>query len=314
LASNRPHRRLAAILAADVADYSRLMAADEDGTHAKLMAHLHALGTPKIEEHDGRVIKTTGDGFLAEFASAVEAVNCAVEIQRGMADRNSDIPREERLEFRMGINVGNIIQDGGDIFGDGVNVAARLESIAERGGICISRQVLDQIDGKVQLDYREMGRQNLKNISRPIEVFSVAIDESTRSIASRVLARAKLKQDIRHCKTSDGVRLAYATVGSGPPLVRSAHWLGHLEYDWEFPSSATSCWALQRISRSFATTRGAMVFRTGTSRRSRWTLGSRIWRRWSTRQALIDSRYVVSRKDAPFPSPLLSVTLNAFLI
>lgn len=231
----RPRRHLAAILAADVADYSRLMAADEEGTHAQLMGHLGALGTPKIEEHDGRVIKTTGDGFLAEFASAVEAVNCAVEIQRGMADRNADIPREKRLEFRMGINVGDIIEDGGDIFGDGVNVAARLESIAERGGISISRQVLDQIEGKVQLEYREMGRQNLKNISRPIEVFSVTIDECTGSIASLVLARAKLKQDIRYCRTSDGVRLAYGTVGSGPPLVRSAHWLGHLEYDWEFP-------------------------------------------------------------------------------
>jgi class 3 adenylate cyclase/pimeloyl-ACP methyl ester carboxylesterase len=235
LANNRPHRRLAAILAADVADYSRLMAADEESTHAQLMAHLHALGTPKIEEHDGRVIKTTGDGFLAEFASAVEAVNCAVEIQRGMAERNTDIPREERLEFRMGINVGDIIQDGGDIFGDGVNVAARLESIAERGGICISRQVLDQIEGKVRLGYREMGRQNLKNISRPIEVFAVAIHEDAGSIASRVLAKARLKQDIRYCKTSDGVRLAYATVGSGPPLVRTGHWLGHLEYDWELP-------------------------------------------------------------------------------
>jgi len=234
MANNRPRRRLAAILAADVADYSRLMGADEEGTHADLMAHLGTLGNPKIKEHSGRIIKTTGDGFLAEFASAVEAVNCAVEIQRGMAERNVEVPRDKRIEFRMGINVGDIIQHEGDIFGDGVNVAARLESIAQRGGICISRQVLDQIEAKVHVGYREMGRQNLKNISKPIEVFAVAIDKDG-SFASRGLADAKLKQEIKYCRTADGVRLAYARVGSGPPLVRSAHWLGHLEYDWEFP-------------------------------------------------------------------------------
>jgi class 3 adenylate cyclase/pimeloyl-ACP methyl ester carboxylesterase len=233
--NSRPKRHLAAILAVDVADYSRLMGVDEEGTHAGLMAHLRVLGKPKIDEHSGRIIKNTGDGFLAEFASAVEAVNCAVEIQRGMAERNAEVPREKRIEFRMGINVGDIFEDAGDIFGNGVNVAARLESIAERGGICISSQVLDQIEGKVQLRYREMGRQNLKNISKPVEVFAVAIDKEAGSLASRVLANAELTQEIKYCRTSDSVRLAYATVGSGPPLVRSAHWLGHLEYDWEFP-------------------------------------------------------------------------------
>jgi hypothetical protein len=151
-----------------------------------------------------------------------------------MVERNADVPLDRRIEFRIGINVGDIIEDNGDIFGDGVNVAARLESIAARGGICISQQVVDQIEGKLKLQCRELGRQNLKNISRPIEVYAVNLDESG-SAAARVLTEANLKQDIRYCRTPDGVRLAYAKVGTGPALLRSAHWLGHLEYDWELP-------------------------------------------------------------------------------
>src|SRR3984893_445671 len=231
----RLRRHLAAILVADVADYSKLMGTDEEGTHADLMRHLRALGDPKINEHGGRIIKKTGDGFLAEFASAVEAVSCAVEIQRGMAERNADVLPEKRLEFRMGINVGDVIDDEGDIFGDGVNVAVRLESICEPGGLCISRQVLDQIEGKLPFRVRELGRKNLKNISKPIEIYSIGFDENAISSATRILPTAKLKQNIKYCRAADGVRLAYATVGSGPPLVRSAHWLGHLEYDWEVP-------------------------------------------------------------------------------
>jgi len=223
-----------AILAADVAGYSRLMGVDEEGTLAQLNAHRRELVDRKIRKYRGHIIKTTGDGMLVEFASAVDAVRCAVEIQRGMVERNAAVPLEQRIELRVGINVGDIIQDKGDIFGDGVNVAARLESIAVRGGICISQQVVDQIEGKLKLQCRELGRQNLKNISRPIEVYSVSLDEA-ESAAARVLTAANLKQDIRYCRAPDGVRLAYAKVGSGPELLRSAHWLGHLEYDWELP-------------------------------------------------------------------------------
>ena len=143
----RVERRLAAILAADVAGYSRLMGDDEEGTLAGLKAHRRELVDHKLKSHRGRLIKTTGDGMLVEFSSAVEAVKCAVEVQRGMVTRNASIPPDRRIEFRVGINVGDIIEDEGDIFGDGVNVAARLEGMAVRGGICISRQVLDQIDG-----------------------------------------------------------------------------------------------------------------------------------------------------------------------
>jgi class 3 adenylate cyclase/pimeloyl-ACP methyl ester carboxylesterase len=235
MAMHQPERHLAAILAADVAGYSRLMSTNEEGTLARLKAHRHELGDPKIKEHRGHIIKTTGDGMLVEFASAVDAVRCAVEIQRGMAERNIDTSPEDRVEFRIGINVGDIIADDGDIFGNGVNVAARLEAIADRGGICISRQVLDQIEDKLELSFRELGRQNLKNISKPIEVYAVELDEGGDR-ASSILANANLEQEIRYCTTTDGVRLAYAKVGAGPPLVRPAHWLGHLEYDWELPS------------------------------------------------------------------------------
>src|SRR6201987_596362 len=139
----RVERRLAAILAADVAGYSRLMGADEEGTLAALKAILHEVGDPKVKEHRGRIVKTPGDGLLIEFASVVDAVRCAVDVQREMAERNADVPSDRRLEFRIGINVGDIIKDGRDIYGDGVNVAARLEPLAEPGGISVRRVVGD---------------------------------------------------------------------------------------------------------------------------------------------------------------------------
>jgi class 3 adenylate cyclase len=145
LATERVERRLAAVLAADVAGYSRLMGADEEGTLARLKALRRELADPKIKEHRGRIVKTTGDGLLIEFASVVDAVRCAVEVQREMAERNAGVPPDDRIEFRMGINLGDIIKDRRDIYGDGVNVAARLEALAEPGGICVSRVVRDQV-------------------------------------------------------------------------------------------------------------------------------------------------------------------------
>jgi adenylate cyclase len=142
-------RRLAAILAADVAGYSRLMGADEEGTLERLKTHRRQLVDPKIREHRGRIVKTTGDGMLVDFPSVVDAVRCAVEIQRGMVDRNADIPEDERITFRIGVNLGDVIIDGDDIYGDGVNIAARLEALAEPGGICISRVVRDQTRDKL---------------------------------------------------------------------------------------------------------------------------------------------------------------------
>ncbi len=230
----RVERHLAAILAADVAGYSRLMGGDEEGTLAQLKAHRSQLWDPAIEGYRGHIANTAGDSIIAEFGSVVDAVACAVTMQRSMLERNSQVPPDKRVEFRIGVNLGDVIADGGDIFGDGVNVAARLEGIADRGGICISRQVLDQVEGKLDLTYRELGRQNLKNIAKPVEVYAIHLDGAA-SPGSQFLAAANLKQEIRYCRAHDGVRLAYATVGSGPPLLKSAHWLGHLEYDWELP-------------------------------------------------------------------------------
>src|SRR5712672_2164322 len=164
LSEERVERRLTAILAADVVGYSRLMGADEEGTLAALKAIRRELVDPRIVEHRGRIVKTTGDGLLVEFASVVDAVRCAVDVQREMAERNAEVPAATRIEFRVGINLGDIIIDGGDIFGDGVNVAARLETLAEPGGICVSRVVRDQVRDKLAFDFEDMGEQRVKNI------------------------------------------------------------------------------------------------------------------------------------------------------
>jgi adenylate cyclase len=166
-------RRLTAILAADVAGYSRLMGVDEEGTHERLKAHLRQLVDPKIKEYRGHIVKNTGDGLLAEFASVVDAVRCAAEVQRGMVDREPDAPDARRIRFRIGVNLGDIIAEGGDIFGDGVNVAARLEALAEPGGICVSGTVRDQICDKLPYPFEDSGEQSVKNIARPVRVYAL---------------------------------------------------------------------------------------------------------------------------------------------
>jgi adenylate cyclase len=195
-----PVRRLTAILAADVAGYSRLMGADEEGTLDRLKAHRRELMDPKIKECRGRMVKTTGDGMLIEFPSVVDAVRCAAEIQRAMIDRNVEQTDDRRIRFRVGINLGDIIAEGGDIFGDGVNVAARLEALAEPGGICISRVVYDQIRDKLPYPFEDLGEQSVKNIARPVGVFAlgaaiigsfppVAAPARPKAAASRVRPR-----------------------------------------------------------------------------------------------------------------------------
>ncbi len=167
-------RRLAAILAADVAGYSRLMGADEEGTLQRLKAHRRELVDPKIREHRGRIVKTTGDGMLVEFSSVVDAVRCAVEIQRAMVDRNAGIAEDKRITFRIGVNLGDVIVDGDDIYGDGVNIAARLEALAEPGGICISRTVRDHIGDRLPYAFDDMGEQSVKNIAQPVHAFAMS--------------------------------------------------------------------------------------------------------------------------------------------
>ena len=220
----RVERRLAAILVADVAGYSRLMSEDEQGTLSALQAHRSGLIDPAIGRHHGRIVKLMGDGLLAEFVSVVEAVDCAAEIQREMAARNAG--NKCPIVFRIGVHLGDVIVESGDLYGDGVNIAARLEGISEPGGICISRQAYEHVQKRLSLGYRRLGPQNLKNIPDPVEAFAIKGDG---------LALTDDRQEIRYCRAPDGVRLAYAISGNGPPLVKTANWLNHIEYDWQSP-------------------------------------------------------------------------------
>ena len=182
MANERVERRLMAILAADVAGYSRLVGADEEGTLAQWNAHRRELIDPKIMEHCGRIVRITGDGLLVEFASVIAAVRCAVEVQRAMDTRNADVPQEKRIEFRMGINVGDIIIDGRDMWGDGVNVAARLEALAEPGGICVSGRVQEDVHGRLDIAFLDAGEQQLKNIARPVRVYRVRLHDAAKAV------------------------------------------------------------------------------------------------------------------------------------
>src|SRR5579859_3764534 len=185
-----PERRLAAVVAADMVGYSRLMEVDEAGTLARLKTHRIELIDPAIAKNRGRIIKTTGDGMLAEFQSVVDAVACAAEIQRRMMRRNADVPPARWIQFRIGINLGDVIVDEDDIFGDGVNIAARLETLADPGGICVSGAVCDQVGGRLEdVVFEDLGDQQVKNIARPIRVFRVRLDQNV-SVAPEVANHA----------------------------------------------------------------------------------------------------------------------------
>jgi class 3 adenylate cyclase/pimeloyl-ACP methyl ester carboxylesterase len=233
-------RRLAAILVADIAGYSRLMGADEVGTLAALKAHRRDLFDSAIAAHHGRIVKTTGDGVLAEFRSVVDAVSCAVGIQRAMASRNSGVPADKRIVFRIGINVGYIIIDGDDIFGDGVNIAARLQTLCEPGGLCISRAANDEIKDKLSLAFADLGEQTVKNISRAIGVFGLtardieALPEPPPGPDTPSSVAAN-EQKIQFCTAPDGVQIAYSRIGRGPTLVKTGNWMTHLEFDLQSP-------------------------------------------------------------------------------
>jgi len=184
-------RRLVAILAADVAGYSRLIGVAEEGTLNRLRSIRAEVIDPKVTEYRGRIVKTTGDGLLVEFSSVVDALRCATEIQNAMAEGNAGIAAEERIEFRIGINVGDIVVEDGDIFGDGVNVAARLEGLADPGGICVSARVQEDVAGRLDLTFDDIGEQTLKNINRPIQVYRVRLP-ATRSASSGAPSKAAL--------------------------------------------------------------------------------------------------------------------------
>ena len=196
MAEERVERRLTAILAADIAGYSRLMAADEEGTLTALKTLRREVADPKIKEHRGRIVNTAGDGLLSEFASVVDAVRCAVEVQREMAARNAGVRAERRIDFRIGINLSDIIIDDNDIFGDGVNIAARLEALAEPGGICVSRMVRDQVRDKLAIAFEDMGEQQVKNIARPVRVYRAALAQRASGLRS-----CRIRQRRGRCPT-----------------------------------------------------------------------------------------------------------------
>ena len=225
-------RRLAAILVSDMVGFSRLMELDEEGTFSRQKTHRRELIDPLIGDHNGHIVKSTGDGLLVEFASVSDAVNCAVHIQTAMVEREANEPETSRIQYRIGINLGDIIFDDGDIFGDGVNIAARLQEIAEPCGICISDTVHQSVAGKLDLTYRDLGSQRVKNIAKPIHVWQW--NRAGEAETSKP-APVALEQKISYCASPDGTTIAYATVGSGPPIVKAPNWMNHLEYDWKSP-------------------------------------------------------------------------------
>jgi class 3 adenylate cyclase/pimeloyl-ACP methyl ester carboxylesterase len=227
-------RKLTTILAADVVGYSRLMGEDEDGTIARLKALRKEVIDPSIARHGGRIVKTMGDGLLIEFASVVEAVQNAVEIQQAMAVRGTDVPEDQQIVFRVGVNLGDIVIDGDDILGDGVNVATRLETMCEPGGLCVSDVVYQSVEGKAELAFDDLGEQHLKNIAKPIRVWRWRPDAEGKWRPG-IVAPPSIEQRIKFCTAPDGVSIAYAVVGQGPPLLKAPNWMHHLEYDWQSP-------------------------------------------------------------------------------
>ena len=225
-------RRLAAVLAADMFGYSRLMEADVDGVIARQKSHRRELIDPEIERNRGHIVKTTGDGMLAEFASAYDALRCAIEIQTAMPAREQGQSDDRRIQYRIGINVGDVVFDEGDIFGDGVNVAARLESLAEPGSVCVSDPVYQLVQDRLAEPMRDLGSQKIKNISRPIRVWQWSPKAPAEP---EKVAEIGLSQRVQFCRAPDGVELAFASVGQGPPVFKAPNWLNHIEYEWQSP-------------------------------------------------------------------------------
>jgi class 3 adenylate cyclase/pimeloyl-ACP methyl ester carboxylesterase len=222
-------KKLAAILAADIAGYTSLMESDTDGTVAAWHAARADVIDPGIANFDGRIVKHTGDGFLAEFSTAQDAVRCAINMQAGL--------KSSSLEFRIGINLGDIIDDGEDIHGEGVNIAARLESLADPGGIFISGSIFDAVRNRIEANFEDLGEKSVKHVTAPIRVYRInnSGSQSPAKDTSSAATAPALDQDIRFCDSADAVTIAWASVGDGPPLMKAPNWMNHLEYDWQSP-------------------------------------------------------------------------------
>ncbi len=225
-------RRLAAILAADMVGYSRLMEADEEGVLVRQKGHRRELIDPEIAGANGRIVKSTGDGLLVEFGNAVDAVKCAVSIQSAMPGREANRSRDHRILYRVGINLGDILFEEGDVFGDAVNVASRLEGLSEPGGVCVSDVVHQLVGDRIGVTFHDLGSQRVKNISRPVRVWQWTPNEP---IQREALDQTALNQQVTFCTAADGVQIACASVGDGPPLFKAPNWLNHLEYEWRSP-------------------------------------------------------------------------------
>ena len=238
-------RRLAAVLAADMVGFSRLIEGDEDGVLSRQKAHRKSLIDPEIARYRGNIVKTTGDGMLAEFSSAQDAVRCAIGIQSGMIEREARQQDESRIQYRVGINLGDVVFDDGDIFGDGVNVAARLEGLAEPGGICISDIVHQTMGDRVDTRFRDMGGQRVKNISRPIKVWQWT-PETPEVRATPDIAH---QQRVQFCTSEDRTKLAWASVGEGPQILKAPNYMNHIEYEWTSPIQGPWINEIAQISR-----------------------------------------------------------------
>ena len=225
-------RRLAAILVADMAGYSRLVEQDEEGVLERQKRHRRELLDPEIARRGGHIVKTAGDGMLVEFASAQDAVRCAIDVQTAMAERERATPIDRRIIYRVGINLGDVVFEEGDVFGDGVNVASRLQGLAQPGGVCISDIVLQSVGNRLREPFRDMGRQRVKNISRPIRAWQWTLNPPTDE---QELAEAALHQRVRFATAPDGVQIAWASIGEGPRVLKAPNWLNHLEYEWRSP-------------------------------------------------------------------------------
>ena len=225
-------RRPAAILVADIAGYCRLVELDEEGVLGRQKRHRRELIDPEIAAGGGRIVKTTGDGVLVEFASPQDAVRSAIGIQTAMAERERPSPPDRRIVYRVGINYGDVVVDEGDLFGDGVNVASRLQTLAEPGGVCLSDTVHQSLAERLRTPFRDLGRQRVRNITRPIRVWQWTREGGADEPE---LAQAALRQQVRFVTAQDGVQIAWAAIGQGPPVLKAPNWLNHIEYEWRNP-------------------------------------------------------------------------------
>jgi len=223
--------RLAAIMVADMVGYSRLMEVDELGVLSRQKTYRQGLIDPEIERNRGRIIKTTGDGMLATFDSVKDAVRCAVEIQKKVSEREAGETDDRRISYRVGINLGDVIFDDDDVFGDGVNVAARMEGLAEPGGVCVSDIVHQSVQDRIDVSFRDMGAQRVKNLSRPIRVWQWTQQVPQKREAPEI----SLQQRVKFCQSADGTHLAWASIGKGMPVLKAPNWLNHIEYEWTSP-------------------------------------------------------------------------------